>query len=65
MLWEVLAQLLSANAIGEGDLGFQSRVGQIGTVSATSRHRCDVPLELCSPALCRGDGPRHSLNASA
>ena len=40
------AQLLGAHAIGAGGLGFKSRVGQIGTVSPTSRHRCDVPSEL-------------------
>ena len=44
-----LAQLLGANAIGAGGLGLKSRVGQIGTVSPTARHRCDIPSELCSP----------------
>ena len=43
-----LAQLLSAHALGAEGLEFQSRVGQIGTVSPTARHRCDVPSELCS-----------------
>ena len=43
-----LAQLLSAHAIGAGDLRFELRVGQISTMSPTARHRCDVPSELCS-----------------
>ena len=30
-------------------LGFDSRTGQIGTVSPTTRHRCDVSSELCCP----------------
>ena len=30
-----------------GSLGFDSRTGQIGTVSPTTRHRCDVSSELC------------------
>ena len=44
-----LAQLLSAHATAAGGLGFKSRVGQIGAVSPTARHCCDVPSELCSP----------------
>ena len=56
-----LAQLLSAHAIGAGGLGFKSRVGLVGTVSRTARHRCDVLSELCNP----GAKPRHSLHASA
>ena len=44
-----LAQLLSAQAIGAGGLGLNFRAGQIGTVSPTARHRCDVSSELCSP----------------
>ena len=44
-----LAQLLGAHAIGAGGLGFKSRVGLVGTVSRTARHRCDVLSELCSP----------------
>ena len=32
-----LAQLLSAHVIGAGSLGFNFRVGQIGTVSPTAR----------------------------
>ena len=43
-----LVQLLNAHAIGEDGLGFKSQVGQIGTVSPTARHRCDVSSELCS-----------------
>ena len=47
-----LAQLLSAHAyhaIGVGGLGFKFRTGQMGTVSPTARHRCDVSSVLCSP----------------
>ena len=39
----------SRTAIGGEGLGFNSRIGQIGTVSLTTRHRCDVSSELCSP----------------
>ena len=59
------AKTLSAHAIGAGGLGFKSLVAQIGTVSPTAPHRCNIPSELCSPALSDGDGPRHSLHASA
>ena len=38
------AQLLSAQAIGAEGVGFDSRAGQIGTVSPTARHRCDVSV---------------------
>ena len=41
-------QLLSAHAINLGGLGFDSRAGQIGTVSPAVRYRCDVSSELCS-----------------
>ena len=44
-----LAQLLSAQAIGAGGLEFNSGAGQIGAVSPTACHRCDVSSELCSP----------------
>ena len=37
-----LAQLLSAHAVDAEGIGFKSRVGQIGTVSPTACHRCDV-----------------------
>ena len=37
------------HAIGAGDLKFDSRIGQINTVSPTARHRCDGSSELCSP----------------
>ena len=30
-------------------LGFDSRAGQIGTVSPAARHRCNVFSELCCP----------------
>ena len=36
-------------AISEGGLGFDSRASQIGTVSPTAHHWCDVSSELCSP----------------
>ena len=44
--WGVRGALVSPLA---GGLGFKSRAGQIGSVSPTARHRCDVPSELCSP----------------
>ena len=30
-------------------MGFDSRAGQIGTISPTARHRCDVSSELRCP----------------
>ena len=36
-------------AIGAEGPGFRSRAGQIGTMSLTARHRCNVSLELCCP----------------
>ena len=54
-----LAQLLSAHAIGAEGLGFKSRVGLVGTVSRTARHRCDVFRSCVAQALSHGDGPRH------
>ena len=39
-----LAQLLSSQVVGAESLGFDSRDGQIGTVSPTARHRCDVSV---------------------
>ena len=38
--------LTQALAVG---LGFDSRAGQIDTVSPAARHRCEVSLELCCP----------------
>ena len=39
------------------------------TISPTARHRCNVSSELCCPSAysvaAAGDGPRHSLHASA
>ena len=56
-----LAQLLSAHAIGAEGLRFKSRVGLVGTVSPTARF-----FRSCvAQALSHGDGPRHSLHASA
>ena len=43
-----LAQLLIAR-FWSGRSGFDSWTGQIGTVSPTARHRCDVSSELCCP----------------
>ena len=43
-----LAQLLGAHAIGAVGLRFDSWVSQIGIVSPTVRHCCDVPSELCN-----------------
>ena len=40
---------ISEQAIGAEGLGFDSRASQIGTVSPTARHRCDVFSELSSP----------------
>ena len=39
----------SARIIRAGGLGFDSRAGQIGTVSPPARPRCDVSSELCCP----------------
>ena len=39
-----LAQLLSAQVIGAEGLGFDSQDSQIGTVSPTARHCCDVSV---------------------
>ena len=36
-------------ANGAEGLGFDSRAGQMDTVSPTTRHRCDVSSELCCP----------------
>ena len=59
-----LAQLLSAHAIGAEGLGFESRVGQIGTVSPLAT--AATFLRSCvAQALSRGDGSPHSLHASA
>ena len=57
-------------AIGEGGMGFDSRVGQIGHSAPTTRHRCDVSLSLTrcvAQALTRGDGPatRYTLRCNA
>ena len=42
------AQLTSAQAMGAGDLEFDSRADEISTVLPTARNRCDVSWELCS-----------------
>ena len=38
-----------AHAVGAVGLVFDSRDDQIGTMSPTARHRCDVSSELCFP----------------
>ena len=53
-----------ADAIGAGDLGLNSRAGQIGTVSPTARHRCEVSSELYYPGAKPRKLPRYSLHAS-
>ena len=58
-----LAQLLSTHISGAGGLGFNSRAGQIGTVSPTARHPCDVSAELRYSILSCGNWPHHSLHA--
>ena len=55
-----LAQLLSAHAIGAGGLGFKSRVANGSPPLQRSFGGVNV-----ARALGRGDGPRHSLHASA
>ena len=50
-----LAQLRSASAIGAAGLGFQSRVGEIGTVSPPLRRF--FRAAYVAQALSRGDGP--------
>ena len=61
-----VSSIACAHAIKVEGPGLKSRAGQIGAVSPTARHRCDVSSELCSPgATGRGDGPRHSSHASA
>ena len=42
--YRLLAQLLSAQAVGAGGLGFDCRAGEIGIMSPTARHRCDVSV---------------------
>ena len=35
------------------------------TLTPTARHRCNISSLRCvARALCRGDGPRHSLHAT-
>ena len=49
-----LVQSVTAHVIIAVDLGIDTRVGQIGTVSPAARHSCDVPSELCSPGAMPG-----------
>ena len=60
----MLAQLLSARAIGAGGLGFKSRVGQIANGSAPLRRSIGAGCTVAQ-ALCREDGPLFSSHASA
>ena len=53
----LLPQLLSAQVIGAGGLGFKSRVGQIGTVSPTAHHRSDVSAKMWPRRLATEMGP--------
>ena len=39
--------MIKGSANGAGDLGFDSRAGQIEHSVESARHRCDVPSELC------------------
>ena len=49
LIFRMADQLLSAHAIGAERLRYKHRVSQIGTVSPTACHRCDVLSELCRP----------------
>ena len=54
--------LLSAREV----LGLNPGSSKSDTVSSTARHRCDISSELCDPGIkSGGNGPRHSLHASA
>ena len=61
-MWPVSSSC-EAHVFGARGLGFDSWVDQIGAVSPTDHHRCDVSC-CAAQALSRGDGPRHSLQAS-
>ena len=53
-------------ATGAGGLGFDSRVSQIGTQCRRRLATTETFLWSCvAQELSRGDGPRHSLHASA
>ena len=54
------------NAIGGGGLGFDTRVGQTEHIVANGSPSLRGFVGAVLPqALSRGDGPRHSLHASA
>ena len=46
----LVAKRTAAHAINEGGLGFESQARQIGTVSSTACHLCNVSSELY--AMC-------------
>ena len=46
-------------------LGSISGPVKLNTMSPMVRHLCDVLLSFAAQAVSRGDGPRHSLHASA
>ena len=52
-------------AIGAGSLRFHTPAGQIGTVSPTARHCCDVSSEQCYPGAVPRSMHRYLLHASA
>ena len=52
-------------AIDAGDWGSIPKLFESNTVSPTARYRCDALRRYVAQALSRGDGPRHSLHASA
>ena len=60
-----LAQLLSARATGAGGLGFDSRVGQIGSERQRLAPAVTFLRSCLAQALSRGDWPCHSLHTSA
>ena len=45
----MLGEVAKHIAFGGGGLGSIPGAGQIGTLSPTARHRCDVSLDLCCP----------------
>ena len=49
LIYFILTGWLGQLLIGEGGLVLDSRASQIGTVSSTARHLCDVSSELCCP----------------
>ena len=60
--WPVAVVIKDIDNGAEG-LRLDSRVGQIGTVSPTTCHRCDVSSKLCCPGANLRRWSRHSLYA--